>query len=402
MNSSARSWPLLAALLGLMMALTACYPVRLEADWPGLRTIGDAQNILLTYNDRIVMIDPTDGKPVELRNPDGEVRLDDQGNPRVWEFMPEGTGPNHFFANPILLDEETLLAVGYDFKIYEIDLVSARLNQAHQVTGYTDESGNRVGRSGTGVGGIADPVLNNDQLYLGLNVRNLLAVDVPGFTQEWEAETQHGVWSAPVIVDDVMYFTSLDHNLYAVNPDTGEEIWRLDLQGAAPSAPLVYKDHLYVGSFARKVFKISLDGEIVDEFSTGDWVWGTPAIVDDVLYVGDMSGNLYAQDVSGEGFEPVWEQKIAARGIRATPLINGDYVIVGARDHKVYWVNREDGSVVFSREVAGEVLSDLLLIEPSETVDIPEPYVVVSSVANNELLVAFTLENGEREWTYGR
>lgn len=398
----------LLLLLPVLLLVAACYPVRLEADWAGVRTIGNEQNILLTYNDRIVMVDSTNGKPVELRSADGEVRRDDQGNARIWEFMPEGAGPNMFFANPIEINEETLLAVGYDFKIYEIDIESARLNTTIEITGVTDDASTtqtgRRGRSyaGVGVGGVADPARKDNLLYFGMNARDLIAVDDEELTEQWKFATEHGVWSEPLIADDVMYFTSLDHNLYAVNPDTGEELWQIDLQGSGTSTPLLYEDHLYVGSFGRKLFKISLQGEIAAEFETADWIWGTPTIVDDTLYVGDMSGNVYALDISEGDFNVQWQQKIAGRGIRATPLISGDTIVVGARDHKIYWLDREDGAVRFSRDVAGEVLSDILLIEPSENVDIDEPYVVVSSVANNELLVAFTLEDGEREWTYGR
>jgi outer membrane protein assembly factor BamB len=404
---------MLLLLLPVLLLTAACYPARLEADWAGLRTIGTEQNILLTYNDRIVMIDPEDGKPVELRNADGEVRLDDQGNARVWEFLPENAGPNMFFANPIEINEETLLAVGYDFKLYEIDIESARLNETIEVTEVTDEASatqtGRRGRSyaGVGVGGVADPVLRDDLLYFGLNARDLIAVDWEDKTGQWTFPTEHGVWSEPLIVDDVMYFTSLDHNLYAANADTGEELWVVDLQGASTSTPILHDDHLYVGSFGRKLFKISLEGEIVAEFETSDWVWGAPTIVDGTLYVGDMSGNVYALDSSD--LTPQWQQKVAGRGIRATPLVVDDTIVVGARDHNVYWLNRDDGTQKLDnngeplqRQMAGEVLSDIMLVEPSETVDIDEPYVVVSSIANNELLVAFTLEDGEREWTYGR
>jgi len=351
------------------------------------------------------MVNPTNGKLVELRSPDGEVRRDDQGNPRVWEFKPENTGTNHFFANPIELDEQTLLAVGYDFKMYEIDIESARLNTTTEVTGVTtNDSATPTSHTyaGMGVGGVADPVRNGDLLYFGMNTRNLLAVDEENLTEQWVFPTDHGVWAEPLILDGVMYFTSLDHNLYAANPETGAEIWSLDLGGAVTSTPLVHDDFLYVGSFGRKLFKVSLQGEIVAEYATSDWIWGTPIIVDDVLYTGDMSGNVYAIDISDGNLTLIWQQKIAGRGIRATPLIVDDTIVVGARDHKVYWLSRDDGAVKFSRDVAGEVLSDILLIEPSENVDIPEPYVIVSSVANNELLVAFTLEDGEREWTYGR
>jgi len=43
-----------------------------------------------------------------------------------------------------------------------------------------------------------------------------------------------------------------------------------------------------------------------------------------------------------------------------------------------------------------------LLIEPGEDSNVSEPLVIVSTSAPQELLVAFTLERGQRVWAYGR
>jgi outer membrane protein assembly factor BamB len=388
-------YPLLGLAIFASLLVAACYPTRLEADWPGLAVVGDQKDILLAYNDRIVMIDPTDGKPVELRNADGEVRLDDQGNARIWEFKGVEGQASQFYSAPVLLNDNTLLAPTYkptDNRIFEVDLPTAR-----------------VDGSGVPVSGhvVADVVKNDNLVFVGLSERNLVAYNADDMTEEWQINTDHGVWSHPLIVDNVMYFTSLDHFLYAINPETGDELWKLDLEGAAPGAPIFYNGHLYVGTFARKVFEISTDGQIISQYSTVDWVWGSPVIVNDILYVGDMGGHLYALNV-GDGLTERWTVKAAERAIRATPLVTDDYIIVGSRDHKLYWLNREDGSPITDvegprvRPLNGEILSDLLLIEPSDQVDIPEPYIIVSSVANDNLLAAFTLANGERVWTYGR
>lgn len=187
-----------------------------------------------------------------------------------------------------------------------------------------------------------------------------------------------------------------------MNATTGDELWKLDLQGAVTEAPAYYEGNLYVGSFARKVLKISLDGEVLAEYKTNDWVWNTPSIVDGVLYAADMGGAVYALDISGRDFQQVWQAQVTNRAIRTTPLVKNEYVIVGSRDKKLYWLNREDGSTFFSRELSDEALSDFLLIEPSDTVNLPEPIIVAGTPSTQELLVAFTLQSGERVWTYGR
>ncbi len=367
----------------------ACVPIRQEASWPALSIVGDAQNIVLAYKDRIVMVNPDDGTPVKLRNADGEVRLDDDGNARIWEFRGgEGNNASQFYSNPLQIDGNTLLVAAYNQRLYEVDLPTARSNNADGI-----ELPGQV---------IATPVIADDLLLVGISERNLIAYDASGQNERWRVATDQAVWSSPLVIDGVVYFTSLDHFLYAINADDGEELWRLDLGGAAPEAPVFYDNHLYLGTFDRRIFQISLDGEIVAEHETDDWVWGSPTIAEGVLYAADMGGTVYALEITGDGFEQVWRTQPSERAIRTTPLVADEYVVVGGRDQKVYWLDQEDGSTFFSRDVAGEVLSDLLLIEPSETVDIPEPYLIVATPTDGEALVAFTLQNGERTWTYAR
>jgi outer membrane protein assembly factor BamB len=379
---------LLGAAILAVVLVSACVPVRQEASWPALSVIGEEQNIVVAYWDRVVMINPEDGAPVRLRDADGEVRVDENGNARLWDFRGQEGTPSQFYATPALVGDDTLLIPSYTHRLFEVGLDTARADR--------DVDGDELlGQA------VSNPVLANDLLYLGYSERDLVALNAADRTEAWRVPTNQGVWSQPLIVDEVLYFTSLDHNLYAVNPTTGTELWKLNLEGAAPEAPIYHNGSLYVGSFARKLFKISTDGEILAEFTTRDWVWSAPTIVDDVLYAGDMGGSVYALDISGDGFEQIWQMQVAGRAIRTSPLVAGDYVIVGSRDQKVYWLNRADGSTFFSRDVAGEVLSNMLLIEPSETVDIAEPLVIVGTPTHSEVLVAFTLQNGERAWFYG-
>jgi len=80
---------------------------------------------------------------------------------------------------------------------------------------------------------------------------------------------------------------------------------------------------------------------------------------------------------------------------------------VAARDQKIYWLKRTDGTPVTAsdgkplvRELTAPILSDILLIQPEDGVDIPKPYIVVSTTSTTQLLVAYTLDNGETKWTY--
>lgn len=375
--------------LVVMIVAAGCAGGPTEANWGHIMLAGEPQNILFSFSDRMVLIDPADGTPVELRDDNGNIRVDDQGNPRLWELRGNGNTLLHFYNNPTFLNENTMLAASYDRKLFEIEFPTARIN-------------NPDGRALNGHV-VADLLVTDDYIYVSLSEGGLQALNRADMTQAWTFETEQGVWSKPLLVEDTLYVTSLDHHLYALNPNTGDIQWQLDLEGAVASAPVYNDGYLYVGSFGRKVFKISTAGEIVARFDTHDWVWGTPALVDGVLYVGDLGGYLYALQDNGTSFTPVWEpRKVANGAIRATPLVTEGAIIVGSRDRNTYWINPTTGEELFKREMVGEVLADPLLLEPSETLSIPEPAVIISTMAHEELLVAFSVNDGRRLWRYGR
>jgi outer membrane protein assembly factor BamB len=385
---------LAVVLLMLVVLVAACAPIRIEAKWPALSVVemtDDRTAIALAYHDRLSLIDPRTGTLLRLRNADGEVRLDDEGNARVWQVdAPEG-GPSQFYSSPLRVNDDTLLVATNQSRLFAIDLPTARM----------------VDASGFVLPGpvLAAPRQLNGLVYLPLGDRDLLALSSDNFAEEWRISTERGVWAEPLIHEGIVYVSSLDHHLYAVDAESGTVNWQLDLGGAIVGTPVIHEGRLYVGSFDRKLYEVTLDGTISDQYVTEDWVWGAPTLVDNVLYFGDISGTVYALSVEN-GLTELWREKVAGRAIRATPVVIDEYVIVGSRDNRVYWLSREDGSVFFFREMSGEILADMLYLE-MDPIQEDEPdddgrYVIVNTLANQQFLVAFTLTSGREVWTYAR
>ena len=382
------------------LALAACGPAPLGTGWPAISLYNSVcggkttETILVAYNERVVQVNPADGKAVVLKNDKCENRPpDSEGKLRAWDFR--ATGAKQFYTNPLALDDQTLLAISYDQRLYKIDNTLAQPSNAdgQTIDGYSGHA-------------VTDMVASADMIFVAPNAKDVVALDRSTLDVKWKTSTEHGVWGKPLLVDSTLYFSSLDHFLYAVDAGTGEQKWKIDLLGAVTSPPLFANGKLYIGSFARQIFEISTDGKILNQKPTTDWVWGTPVIDNGILYIGDLSGMLYAFDTANN-LEPVWQQKIANGAIRATPLIVGDVIVVGARDQKLYWLNRADGTAIIEsdgkplvRELSAPILSDILLIQPGDGVDIPKPYIVVSTTSTSQLLVAYTLDNGESKWSY--
>ncbi len=374
---------IMALLAGVL--LTGCIPQRIGVRWASLRTVGERQNILLTYSDFIVVVDPATGDEVALLNEEGTPRIDPETNqPRQWQVSLQGA---QFFSSPVQLDDNTLLAADYNKRLFLIDIASARLQ-------------NSTGQAITGQV-VAEIAEDEDRIYLPYYNRNLVAIDRETYAHLWTVETENGIWSEPLISEGVLYFGTLDHKLYAVTAETGSVLWTRELGGAITGTPARYNDRLYIGTFDRKIYEISLEGETLNEYQADNWIWSEPAIVDGILYTADMGGTVYALRIE-DGFEEVWKTKATSRGIRPTPLVTEEAVIVAGRDGHVEWLDRVTGAVEFVREVQAEVLSDILLIEPSESLEISQPLVVVSTIDPGKLLVAFRLNDGEPAWVYSR
>jgi outer membrane protein assembly factor BamB len=381
---------LFGALVLLALVVSSCSAGRIEASWGSLSTANDSTEIVFAYYDRLVKIDPISGRPVQLLDSEGNVRLDDAGNPRTWVVTaPEVPAQTQFYTAPLVLNDDTMLVASYTGHLFEVEDRTARVNNGAGVA--------------TGGSVVGNPLIENDALFLPHSDRNIQALSMGEFDPDWTFQTEHGIYGQPLLIDGVLYVGSLDHNVYALDPDTGEQVWAANMSGAVTSTPAYANDALYVGSLGSKMFKLGLDGEILATLDAANWVWGTPAVSGDMVYFGDVAGNLYAARDTGSSFELVWGPvQVATNAIVATPLVAGDVLIVGSRDRHVYWVDRLTGEVLQTRETRGEVLGNMLLLEPSDALPLSQPIVVVSTMANEELVVAFSLENGERLWAYQR
>ena len=386
-----RRRPRLLLLLALtLLTLPACVGARMGVSWPavGLIDLNGETLIALAYNNEVTLLSPSNGAPAGLVNPvDGSLLRDNQNNPRTWVLRGSENGGAQFHTTPIRIDDETVIIVDHNRRLLRVDSVIVEVQRSFPLL-------DKV---------VANPLEAGGVLYVPFLNGGLSAISLDDYRELWRFPTNAGIWAQPLLVNDMLILSSIDHYLYAVDRATGQRIWSVDLGGAVASTPLLAGDRLYVGSFNKSFFEISLDGAILSQYATQNWVWGTPAIDENgIVYVTDLSGYVHALDTSG-GLRERWSAQIAERGVRSGPIVYGERVIIASRDGKVYWLDRNDGQLINAREIDGrpELLGDMMLLEPSPTLAIDAPLLLVNSVDEGRLLIAFGID-GRQTWVYPR
>jgi outer membrane protein assembly factor BamB len=109
-----------------------------------------------------------------------------------------------------------------------------------------------------------------------------------------------GIWATPALHGDLLYVPTHTGRLLGVDKNTGDVVWE---------KPFTYH------------------------------AWGSPAVVDDTLIVGDTEGRLRAYDVSDPRSDPpeLWQVQVPSGGaLESTPAVWRGRIYVGSRDGYFY------------------------------------------------------------------
>ncbi len=117
------------AIIVIGLLAGACVGLPTDSTWGDISLIGNSPNILFAFSDRIVQIDPTDGSAVDLRDAEGKVRVDADGNPRPWLVQGSGNPALHFYTRPMQISDTTLLTAAFEKKLFEVDVARAEYRQ---------------------------------------------------------------------------------------------------------------------------------------------------------------------------------------------------------------------------------------------------------------------------------
>ncbi len=215
----------------------------------------------------------------------------------------------------------------------------------------------------------------DDVIYMGSIGKCLYAVDKNTGEQRWELYEKKALFSAPSVVDGVVYVGKYDYSgdiditsLEAIDAASGKLKWRFRLGGVSPVvySPTVANGTVYIGSPDYHIYAIDAKtGEFkwrfVDEFNRdyepGDYFFSpAPLFAENVVYIAN-GNNLYAFDANSGEFK--WRFETRSQ-VTSTPAMVNDMVYVGSSDSYLYAIDADSGKLIWGYEAEGIIFSPII------------------------------------------
>ena len=228
-----------------------------------------------------------------------------------WKF---DTG-SEIVAEPTLNNDQVFFMNGAN-QLFALDI-----NTGKQIWVYNRQDTNSM----ITVRGGSKPVIDKGVAYVGFSDGSLVALNATTGTPQWEVQLNKNsrfkdIDASPTFSGDYLYINSYDDSLYCLNKSNGTVLWKIKSGGI--SSPLVVGDHLiYSTSEGRIIAANKQNGQILWTYKDVSGIATDLVSFKGLIIFGESQGKLKALDVlSGEvkaGFDP-------GRGIMTKPTLIED------------------------------------------------------------------------------
>ena len=137
-------------------------------------------------------------------------------------------------------------------------------------------------------------------------------------------------------------------------PDSLELLWKFETGDEVKSSPAIVDDMVYVGSADANMYAINLeDGEEAWKYQTPDMIESAPCVVDGSVYVGCADGFLYALEAKTGAFRWKYEtdgEILGAANWMRSPDGTGLWILIGSYDNHLHCVDAAKGKAVWTYE----------------------------------------------------
>jgi eukaryotic-like serine/threonine-protein kinase len=204
-----------------------------------------------------------------------------------------------YLSSPVVVDGAVYFGSG-DGNLYALDAASGELRWKFQ----------------TGDVVHASPAYESGTLYVGSWDSYLYAVDAATGHEKWRFKggedplihNQVGFQSSPIVSGGLVYTGCRDSNVYAIDAATGKEKWRFNNEMSwVITTPAVAKGKLLFATSDSSLFHMidAATGKSAGRQQLKAYVFSSPSVAGDVVYLGVLNGSLEARDLNTG--ELLWE-----------------------------------------------------------------------------------------------
>jgi len=181
--------------------------------------------------------------------------------------------------------------------------------------------------------------------------------------------------ASPVGADGVAYIGYDDGTLVALRIEDGQRLWEqliAEPEGRTELARMADIDGemmldggvLYVVSYHDKVMAISAaNGQPIWTHDSGGW--SGAALTPSAVLLTDRKGDIWALDRSSGN--SLWKQNLLENRQLTTPVVMGDYGVVGDLEGYLHWFRLDTGDIVGRQKVEGAAIRGTPQVSPEGT-----------------------------------
>ncbi len=207
----------------------------------------------------------------------------------------------------------------------------------------------------------------------------------PGNELLWKYMTESYYGSTPAVVDAVVYVCGI-YDINAIDAITGTLLWNSP-EGGGWSSPAIVDNIVYVGSNDYNISALDAStGGVIWKYRTGSIVYSSPSVADGIVYAGSRDGNLYALDAATGTL--LWNYPTGDQ-VRSSPAVADGIVYFASTDCNLYALDARTGALIWKYTTAGELYSTPAVADG-----------VVYIPGTDDTLYALDASTGAVLWTY--
>lgn len=224
----------------------------------------------------------------------------------------------------------------------------------------------------------SSPTVLDDIIYFGTG-ETFYAVDANNGEKMWDYKTEGAIHSSPAIENDKIVFGSYDSRVYCLNAKTGIDIWTYETGRdtaqyvwlGVEASPLIDSGKVYIGSRDAKVYCFDINtGDTIwtnDNFNRS-WMPSSFAIGEKEIYSGSSDGfSFYSLNKQSGKIEYTLKTNSYTF---SSPAISQNMAYIGSANGRLYGVNLEDKEIEWEYKTYGVITDTLKVYNDKGEMDI--------------------------------